>query len=79
MPPSFYVLSPIEMKILFESQKAQTKALENTPLRTLAMREQELRLKEQKHPKTLIRVRFPDSYVLQAKFFSGDKRMKFIY
>ncbi|KAJ3371207.1 Tether containing UBX domain for GLUT4 [Kappamyces sp. JEL0680] len=35
------------------------------------MRDRELRLKEQKYPKTMIRVRFPDRFILEATFYSG--------
>ncbi len=37
------------------------------------MREREQAVKSQKYPKTCIRVRFPDQYVLQLTFFSQEK------
>lgn len=45
--------------------------MENKPLMTQKMRDRELQLQQQKYPKTLIRVRFPDRFVVQLTFFSG--------
>ncbi len=60
------------MKILYDTQKAHTSSLENRPLLTQAMRDREQKLKEKRHPKTMIRVRFPDRYILEATFYSGS-------
>ena len=45
----------------------------NSGFKTKAMRDKENELKAQKHPKTCIRIRFPDKYIMQVMFFSQEK------
>ena len=73
LPDSFFRLSPAEMKALVGSQQARSRQLQDAPLMTRAMREREEELKRQKHPKTRIRVRFPNRYTVQANFWSGER------
>ena len=63
--------------MMFESQKAKLNAMENRPLMTQAMRDREEKLKREKYPKTLIRVRLPDRFSLQITFYSGS--LGFLY
>jgi tether containing UBX domain for GLUT4 len=72
LPPSFFTLSAAELKIMIDSQKSKLNSLENRPLMTQAMREREQKLKEHKHPKCRIRVRFADRFTLEATFYSGS-------
>jgi hypothetical protein len=73
LPASFYSLNTSELKVLIDGQRANLATLENRPLMTKALREREQKLIEQKYPKTMVRVRFPDRYILEATFYSGDK------
>ncbi|KAH6581926.1 hypothetical protein BASA61_008814 [Batrachochytrium salamandrivorans] len=72
LPSSFFQLSPFEMKAMMASQQYRNKQASDSPLMTRAMREREDELKRQKHPRTMIRVRFPDRTTLQATYWSGD-------
>ena len=60
LPDSFYSLTPAEIKALISTQQSKYQQLENAPLMTKAMRKREELLKQQRYPKTMIRVRFPD-------------------
>nr|KAJ3420781.1 Tether containing UBX domain for GLUT4 [Polyrhizophydium stewartii] len=73
LPASFFKLSPLELKALVASQQARNKQIADAPLMTRAMREREEEARRQKHPKTMIRVRFPEQLTLQATFWSGDR------
>lgn len=73
LPPSFFELSQVEIRILLDSHKSAVHALENKPLLTQKLRDREKLMKEKKYPKTMIRVRFPDQYILEATFFSGAR------
>jgi tether containing UBX domain for GLUT4 len=79
LPASFYSLNSSELKVLIDGQRANLNALENRPLMTKSLREREQKLREQKYPKTMIRVRFPDRYIMEATFYSGDKGKFIIY
>eukprot|EP00842_Homolaphlyctis_polyrhiza_P003969 jgi/Hompol1/4573/HPOL_003714-RA len=72
LPSSFYKLTATEMKMLMAAQQARNRQITDAPLMTKAMREREEEVRRQKHPKTMIRVRFPDRMTLQAVFWSGD-------
>ncbi|KAI9364843.1 hypothetical protein DFJ73DRAFT_792434 [Zopfochytrium polystomum] len=72
LPDSFFELTSAEIKALMQSSKARAEAAANAPLMTKALREREDELRRQKHPKTLIRVRFPDRTTLQAAFLSNE-------
>ncbi|KAJ3324486.1 Tether containing UBX domain for GLUT4 [Boothiomyces sp. JEL0866] len=73
LPPSFFEISSAELRMAFESQKAQAAFHENRPLMTQKMREREEKLKQEKYPKTMIRIRMPDRTIFEATFLSTQK------
>ncbi|KAK5666241.1 hypothetical protein BDV3_001702 [Batrachochytrium dendrobatidis] len=72
LPSSFFSLTPAEVKAMISIQQARNRQISEAPLMTRSMREREEEIKRQKHPKTMIRVRFSDQTTLQATFWSGD-------
>jgi tether containing UBX domain for GLUT4 len=68
----------MELKMMLNDQKSRVNQLQNRPLMTTKMREREEMLKQQKHPKTMIRVRFPDRFVLEATFLSRDSGILYL-
>ncbi|CDH59560.1 hypothetical protein RO3G_02662 [Lichtheimia corymbifera JMRC:FSU:9682] len=73
LPESFYKLSPNEVKSLYQSHVERRENLENRPLKTQKIRVAEEQERMKKYPKTTIRVRFPDSTMLQATFKSSER------
>ncbi|KAJ3276184.1 Tether containing UBX domain for GLUT4 [Terramyces sp. JEL0728] len=73
LPLSFFEISSAELRMAFESHKAQAAHHENKPLMTQKMREREEKLKQEKYPKTMIRVRMPDRTIFEATFLSTQK------
>ncbi|KAI9320816.1 hypothetical protein BX666DRAFT_1851881 [Dichotomocladium elegans] len=73
LPESFYKLTPNEMKSLYKSHVDRRENLENRPLKTSKIRNAEELERMKRFPKTTIRVRFPDSTMLQANFKSSEK------
>ncbi|KAI9287655.1 hypothetical protein BC943DRAFT_350567 [Umbelopsis sp. AD052] len=73
VPESFYKLTPAEIKQLYQSQVNKRQALDNAPLKTKQMRNQEEKERMKKYPKTTIRVTFPDGLILQINFLSSEK------
>ncbi|CAG8451614.1 6560_t:CDS:10 [Ambispora gerdemannii] len=73
LPDSFYELTAAEIQHLLAMQKSKRLKDENAGFKTSAVREQEEKAKEKKYPKTMIRVRFPDRFQLQATFLSKEK------
>ncbi|XP_062925772.1 UBX domain-containing protein 6-like [Mobula hypostoma] len=68
LPNDFYNLTAEEVKC---EQQMRSEAVEKTTmLRTKAMREREKRREFKKYNYTLLRVRFPDGYILQATFYA---------
>ncbi|CAD5225790.1 unnamed protein product [Bursaphelenchus xylophilus] len=66
VPPDFFILTPEELK---REQKIREQEAERlTTLRTSKMREEDARLRKYNYKYTLIRVRFPNHYVLQGVF-----------
>jgi hypothetical protein len=72
LPESFFKLTSAELKLMIEQQKYRNQELENRPLMTKKMREREEMLRRQKYPKTMIRVRFSNRFVLEATFLSRN-------
>jgi hypothetical protein len=72
LPDSFYDVTEEDARYLLSSQRHHIAQMEHAPLRTKAMREKEQRLLEQKYPKTVIRVRFPDQLYLEGQFQSSE-------
>ncbi|KAJ3371525.1 Tether containing UBX domain for GLUT4 [Allomyces arbusculus] len=73
LPDSFFELSSTELKAMVKASDRRRQERENAPLKTKAMRDREVEARRRKHPKTLIRVRFPDLYQLQAVFLSTER------
>ncbi|KAI8899326.1 hypothetical protein BC833DRAFT_586083, partial [Globomyces pollinis-pini] len=69
LPDSFFRLTSAELKSIFDSQNKARDNLENRPLMTQAMRDKEAQLKQQKYPKTRVRIRLPDRTTIEASFF----------
>ncbi|KAI8826709.1 uncharacterized protein EV422DRAFT_511123 [Fimicolochytrium jonesii] len=77
LPDSFYDLTSTELKLLLASTSSSllangSSSSRDAPLMTRAMREREAALKLKKHPKTLIRVKFPDRVMVQLSFLSSE-------
>ncbi|NWR77013.1 UBXN6 protein, partial [Centropus unirufus] len=70
LPNDFYNLSAEEIK---REQRLRTEAVEKASmLRTRAMREKEEQREMRKYNYTLLRVRFPDGYILQGTFYARE-------
>ncbi|NXD73280.1 UBXN6 protein, partial [Eolophus roseicapillus] len=70
LPPDFYNLSAEELR---REQRLRTEAVEKASmLRTKAMREKEEQREMRKYNYTLVRVRFPDGYLLQGTFYARE-------
>ncbi|KAF7721449.1 UBX domain-containing protein 6 [Apophysomyces ossiformis] len=70
LPESFYKLTPNEVKALYNSQLERRQKLENAQTQKMRAAEELERMK--RYPKTTIRVRLPDSVILQATFQSKE-------
>uniref|UniRef100_A0A8C6J3U1 UBX domain-containing protein 6 n=1 Tax=Melopsittacus undulatus TaxID=13146 RepID=A0A8C6J3U1_MELUD len=70
LPPDFYNLTAEELR---REQRLRTEAVEKASmLRTKAMREKEEQREMRKYNYTLLRVRFPDGYLLQGTFYARE-------
>ncbi|NXJ02045.1 UBXN6 protein, partial [Psophia crepitans] len=70
LPNDFYNLTAEEIK---REQRLRTEAVEKASmLRTKAMREKEEQREMRKYNYTLVRVRFPDGYILQGTFYARE-------
>ncbi|NXL97900.1 UBXN6 protein, partial [Tyrannus savana] len=70
LPDDFYNLSADEIR---REQRLRTEAVEKASmLRTRAMREKEEQREMRKYNYTLLRVRFPDGYILQGTFYARE-------
>ncbi|XP_061871225.1 UBX domain-containing protein 6 [Colius striatus] len=70
LPNDFYNLTAEEIK---REQRLRTEAVEKASmLRTRAMREKEEQREMRKYSYTLLRVRFPDGYILQGTFYARE-------
>ncbi|KAM6189470.1 UBX domain-containing protein 6 [Sarcoramphus papa] len=70
LPNDFYNLTVEEIK---REQRLRTEAVEKASmLRTRAMREKEEQREMRKYNYTLVRVRFPDGYILQGTFYARE-------
>ncbi|XP_025052296.1 UBX domain-containing protein 6 isoform X1 [Alligator sinensis] len=71
LPNDFYNLTAEELK---REQRLRTEAVEKASmLRTKAMREKEEQREMRKYNYTLLRVRFPDGYILQGTFYAREQ------
>uniref|UniRef100_A0ABM5EM67 UBX domain-containing protein 6 isoform X3 n=1 Tax=Pogona vitticeps TaxID=103695 RepID=A0ABM5EM67_9SAUR len=70
LPSDFFNLTAEELK---REQRLRTEAVEKASmLRTKAMREKEEQRELRKYNYTLLRVRFPDGYILQGTFYARE-------
>ncbi|KAM6294734.1 UBX domain-containing protein 6 [Aegotheles albertisi] len=70
LPGDFYNLTAEEIK---REQRLRTEAVEKASmLRTRAMREKQEQREMRKYNYTLVRVRFPDGYILQGTFYARE-------
>ncbi|NXV94909.1 UBXN6 protein, partial [Calonectris borealis] len=70
LPSDFYNLTAEEIK---REQRLRAEAVEKASmLRTRAMREKEEQREMRKYNYTLVRVRFPDGYILQGTFYARE-------
>ncbi|KAM4658586.1 UBX domain-containing protein 6 [Amazona ochrocephala] len=70
LPPDFYSLTAEELR---REQRLRTEAVEKASmLRTKAMREKEEQREMRKYNYTLLRIRFPDGYLLQGTFYARE-------
>ncbi|NXF55464.1 UBXN6 protein, partial [Oceanites oceanicus] len=70
LPSDFYNLTAEEIK---REQRLRTEAVEKASmLRTRAMREKDEQREMRKYNYTLVRVRFPDGYILQGTFYARE-------
>ncbi|NXT92398.1 UBXN6 protein, partial [Anhinga rufa] len=70
LPNDFYNLTAEEIK---REQRLRTEAVEKAlMLRTRAMREKDEQREMRKYNYTLLRVRFPDGYILQGTFYARE-------
>ncbi|KAF7236644.1 UBX domain-containing protein 6 [Varanus komodoensis] len=70
LPSDFFSLTAEELK---REQRLRTEAVEKASmLRTKAMREREEQREQRKYSYTLLRVRFPDGYILQGTFYARE-------
>ncbi|XP_073542401.1 UBX domain-containing protein 6 [Phyllobates terribilis] len=71
LPDDFYKLSVEEIKL---EQKLRTEKLkQDSMLKTKAMREREERHEMKKYKYTVLRIRFPDDYILQGLFYPQER------
>ncbi|NWW77164.1 UBXN6 protein, partial [Climacteris rufus] len=70
LPPDFFSLTAQELR---REQRLRAEAVERAAaLRTRAMREKEEQRELRKYNYTLLRVRFPDGYILQGTFYARE-------
>uniref|UniRef100_A0A224Z5H2 Tether containing UBX domain for GLUT4 n=1 Tax=Rhipicephalus zambeziensis TaxID=60191 RepID=A0A224Z5H2_9ACAR len=70
---SFYEVTIEDAKYLLADYKRQRDALENRPLETKQLREQRQERLAKNYPVVLIRIYFPDRYVLQGTFLAEER------
>ncbi|KAF9166049.1 hypothetical protein DFQ26_008803 [Actinomortierella ambigua] len=79
LPDDFYTLSSQELLSLLNSQKRAREVEESRAFKTSQMRAEEEKAREQKYPKTILRIRFPDRVQLQATFASSSTTVQQLY
>ncbi|KAI9184287.1 hypothetical protein H9P43_003340 [Blastocladiella emersonii ATCC 22665] len=72
LPDSFFDLTGAELKAVLSASDRRRRDAENAPLRTAAMRQREENARRSKYPKTLVRVRCPDQFIVQLTFLSSE-------
>ncbi|XP_016891081.1 tether containing UBX domain for GLUT4 [Cynoglossus semilaevis] len=67
-PEEFFEVTVDDVRKRFAQLKSERKKLEEAPLMTKSLRESQKKKKLDKYPKVVLRVQFPDRYVLQGYF-----------
>ncbi|KAI1886468.1 hypothetical protein AGOR_G00196060 [Albula goreensis] len=68
LPDEFFEVTVDDIRKRFAQLKSERKLLEEAPLMTKALREVRMKEKMERYPKVVVRVQFPDRYVLQGFF-----------
>ncbi|XP_060700774.1 tether containing UBX domain for GLUT4 isoform X3 [Hemiscyllium ocellatum] len=68
LPDEFFEVTIDDVRKRFAQLKSERRRLEEAPLMTKSMREIYMKEKTERYPKVVLRVQFPDRYVLQGFF-----------
>lgn len=68
LPDEFFEVTVDDVRKRFAQLKSERKLLEEAPLMTKALRENQMKEKMQRYPKVVLRIQFPDRHVLQGFF-----------
>ncbi|XP_041073094.1 tether containing UBX domain for GLUT4 isoform X2 [Carcharodon carcharias] len=68
LPDEFFQVTIDDVRKRFAQLKSERRQLEEAPLMTKSMRESHMKEKTERYPKVVVRVQFPDRYVLQGFF-----------
>lgn len=68
LPDEFFEVTMDDVRKRFAQLKSERKLLEEAPLMTKALRENQIKEKMQRYPKVVLRIQFPDRHVLQGFF-----------
>ncbi|XP_075436107.1 LOW QUALITY PROTEIN: tether containing UBX domain for GLUT4 [Ascaphus truei] len=74
LPDDFFEVTVDDVRRRFSQLKSERHRLEETPLMTEALRESHVKEKLERYPKVVLRILFPDRYVLQG-FFRPTERV----
>lgn len=72
VPDSFFDITLDDLKLMMRDLKRNRESMENAPLQTEALRRLEKENKFRTYNKTVVRVQFPDRYILQGVFSPND-------
>ncbi|XP_062411525.1 tether containing UBX domain for GLUT4 [Sardina pilchardus] len=73
LPDEFFEVTVDDVRKRFAQLKSQRRLLEEAPLMTQALREARMKEKVERYPFVVLRVQFPDRYVLQGFFRPQEK------
>ncbi|XP_030061036.1 tether containing UBX domain for GLUT4 isoform X2 [Microcaecilia unicolor] len=68
LPDEFFEVTVDDVRKRFAQLKSERKRLEESPFMTRSLRESRMKEKLEQYPKVVLRVQFPDRYVLQGFF-----------
>lgn len=68
LPDSFFDVTINDLKLMLRDLKRNRESMESAPLMTKELRDLEIQNKCRKYTKTVIRIQFPDRYVIQGVF-----------
>ncbi|XP_030900742.2 tether containing UBX domain for GLUT4 isoform X2 [Melopsittacus undulatus] len=72
LPDEFFEVTVDDVRKRLAQLQSERKRLEEAPLMTKSLREAQLKEKLERYPKVVLRVRFPDRYVLQGFFHPSE-------